>query len=101
MSLTEDEVRAARLRAAEAHARVLGDQSACALTKSGISFPAGKFWEGATAALTELLRSGAADLDAEARRLVDVWTARRVPGSQREADAYRAGGLEALAGIVA
>lgn len=94
-------VRAARLRAATAHAQLIGDASACALSKAGRSFPAGKFWEGQTAALGELLRSKVPDdeVAAEAARLHAVWAKRPVPGNEREAEAYRAGGLEALAGL--
>ncbi|NLT26400.1 MAG: hypothetical protein GXX90_07100 [Microbacteriaceae bacterium] len=96
MTATIDDVRAARARAAASHAAALGGASACAISKSGGSHPAGKFWEGQTAALGELQRSGADDLAAEARRLEAEWRARHVPGGEREAEAYRAGGLEAL-----
>ena len=97
MTATIDDVRAARAQAAAAHAAALGGASACAISKSGGSHPAGKFWEGQTAALGELQRSGAGDLAAESRRLGAEWHERHVPGGEREAEAYRAGGLEALA----
>ncbi|HHV22920.1 MAG TPA: hypothetical protein GXZ30_15520 [Propionibacterium sp.] len=97
MTLTPDTVRAARRAAVEAHAQLLGNDSACALAKSGQSYPAAKFWEGQTAALGELLRTTTNHLGAEAARLQDVWATRRIPGNEREAEAYRAGGLEALA----
>lgn len=93
---TLDDVRAARARAAASHAAALGGASACAIAKSGGSHPAGKFWEGQTAALGELLRSRADDLAAEAARLRAEWATRHVAGAEREAEAYRAGGLEAL-----
>lgn len=98
---TTDIIREARLRAAEAHAEMLGDASACLRAKSGQAFPAGKFWEGQTSALGELLRSGAEDLESEAVRLHEDWARRPVPGEPREAEAYRAGGLEALHAVVA
>ncbi|MDR7328955.1 hypothetical protein [Corynebacterium guangdongense] len=94
---TMDEVRAARMSAARAHGQLMGNSSACTMSKSGQSFPAGKFWEGKTAALGELVRSGAADVSAEAARLHRDWCERVVPGEEREAEAYRNGGLEALA----
>lgn len=93
---TLDEVRAARAKAANSHAALIGDTSACAISKSGKSFPAGKFWEGQTAALSELLRAKPVDVAAEATHLHHVWTTRPVPGNPREAESYRAGGLEAL-----
>lgn len=99
MTVTPEAVRAARLRAAQAHATLLGDGSACALAKSGRSYPAAKFWEGQTAALGELLRTHADELAREATRLHARWVTRRVPGNSRDAEAYRAGGLEALAGF--
>lgn len=99
MTVTADSVRAARLRAAEAHATLLGERSACALAKSGRSHPAAKFWEGQTAALGELLRTHADDLTTAAVRLHATWVTRPVPGDPRDAEAYRAGGLEALAGV--
>ena len=60
--MTLDDVRAARLAAATAHAELLGNASACALARDGRSFPAGKFWEGKTAALGELLRTRTEDV---------------------------------------
>lgn len=93
-----DEVRAARMKAATAHAQLLGNESACALAKNGTSFPAGKFWEGKTAALGELYRTATdGDVPAAAARLIETWRTRPAVGPTREAEAYRAGGLEALA----
>ncbi|WP_182353603.1 hypothetical protein [Flaviflexus huanghaiensis] len=95
--VTRDDVREARLRAAQSHAALLGDRSACVMAKNGTPFPAGKYWEGQTAALGELLRASGDDLTAEASRLRDVWVRRPVPGNPREAESYRAGGVDALA----
>lgn len=95
------DVQAARVQAANSHAALIGDTSACAISKSGKSFPAGKFWEGQTAALSELLRAKPADVAAEAARLHELWAVRPVPGNPREAESYRAGGLEALSGLLA
>lgn len=95
--VTRDDVREARMRAAQSHAALLGDRSACVMAKNGTSFPAGKYWEGQTAALGELMRSPGDDLGVEAARLREVWRARPVPGDPREAESYRAGGLDALA----
>ncbi|HZK05519.1 MAG TPA: hypothetical protein VFC82_06665 [Actinomycetaceae bacterium] len=98
--ITRESIREARLRAAQAHGALLGDVSACVRTKSGQTFPAGKFWEGRTAALSELLRSSSGDLGAEAERLQREWTERSIPGNTREAESYRRGGLEALADLI-
>lgn len=96
MTVTPAAVREARRLAAMSHATALGSLSACALSKAGTPFPAGKFWEGQTAALSELLRSRTDDLGVEAARLLGVWRVRAVPGTPRDTEAYRAGGVEAL-----
>jgi len=96
MPVSLDDVREARARAATQHAALLGNASACTRAKSGESFPAGKFWEGQTAALSELMRARPDDVSAEAGRLLQVWAERPIPGRPAEVEAYRAGGLEAL-----
>lgn len=99
--ITRDQIKELRMAAANQHARLMGDASACVISKSGQSFPAGKFWEGQTAALGELMRSKAEDLLAEAERLRDVWANRPIPGREREVESYRSGGLQALTDVVA
>lgn len=94
---SKDAVREARLKAAASHGHLLGNSSACLISKSGQSYPAGKFWEGQTAALGELLRSPSDDVSAEATKLYAEWSERTIPGDPREVDSYRTGGLEALA----
>lgn len=96
LMVTRESIQRARMRAAEAHAALLGDKSACVMAKSGESFPAGKFWEGQTAALGDLMRSPTDDFAAEAERLHVEWSRRPVHGNAREAESYRRGGLEAL-----
>lgn len=102
MGISIERVREARAEAALAHGRLLGNTSACAIAKSGQPYPAGKFWEGQTAALTELLRKPLGNEDtsdvaaATTLALLDAWRVRHVPGSPREAEAYRAGGVQAL-----
>ncbi len=100
MTVTEEAVREARARAAIAHGEVLGNTSACAIAKSGQSFPAGKFFEGQTSALSELLRTKSAQLSAEVVALHQIWSTRHIAGSPRDVEAYRSGGLEALAAFL-
>ncbi len=100
-----DKAQLARLRADAIHAwsDALGDSSACALTKSGRSFPAGKFHEGRVAALGELLR--AIHDDSPPARIAEAiatlrasWEARPEPRTDTTGEwaSYRAGGIEAL-----
>ena len=102
--LDRDEVRHRRAEAAQAWSDALGDATSCTLAKDGRSHPTAKFHEGRTAALGELLRrlGPGADADpgaieAAAVTLGAAWTARILPGGgDRDWDAYRAGGVEAL-----
>ncbi|HHW83615.1 MAG TPA: hypothetical protein GX743_07385 [Actinomycetales bacterium] len=97
---SREDVAAARVAAARQHAAVLGDVSACAMSRSGTPFPAGKFWEGHTAALTEVLRSlHDDDVPGAVEKVTGAWVARPAVGNERDAEAYRAGGLEALAAL--
>ncbi len=100
-----DVSRVARLRAEaiRAWSDALGDSTACALTKSGRSFPAAKFHEGRVAALGEMLR-GLRDDPPPGRvselisTLGESWEGRSQPGTNNGGEwaSYRAGGLEAL-----
>lgn len=100
-----DTPRVARLRAEaiRAWSDALGDSSACALTKSGRSFPAAKFHEGRVAALGEMLR-GLRDDPPPSRiselvtTLRESWEGRQQPRADGGGEwaSYRAGGLEAL-----
>lgn len=85
--------------------------SACALAKSGVSFPAAKLAEGRVAALGELLRalkkSGSDDPRdhlRETETLRDRWVAERDGGDagrSRDWEAYRTGGAEELEELAA
>ncbi|WP_401000665.1 hypothetical protein [Agromyces sp. GXQ0307] len=103
--LVRDDVRALRASAATAWSETMGDATSCALAKDGRSHPAGKFHEGRTAALGELLRALPADasgpgIAALAASLADVWGARPVPGGgSRDWESYRAGGVDALRAV--
>ncbi|MRX43705.1 hypothetical protein [Agromyces kandeliae] len=85
----------------------MGDATSCALAKDGRSHPAGKFHEGRTAALGELLRACPADapgstIVALAASLAEQWRGRTAPGGgSRDWESYRAGGLDALAAVAA
>ncbi|GAA2032636.1 hypothetical protein GCM10009819_15870 [Agromyces tropicus] len=102
-----DDLRERRARAAEAWAATMGDATSCALAKDGRSHPAGKFHEGRTAALGELMRACPADATAPsatalAAALADEWAGRAVPGGgSRDWESYRAGGIEALREVAA
>lgn len=83
--------------------RIGAGASACALAKSGVSFPAAKLEEGRVAALGELLRAlkktDAADAAVELETLRDRWFAERDGGDgvrSRDWKAYRTGGAEEL-----
>jgi tellurite resistance protein len=93
-------------------AAVAGDVSLCAVSRSGQPFPAAKYHEGAVSALTALHRESkrsstpggpTVDLQAAARRHEEEWLADLPAAQQHNADwtAYRAGGLEALQGLIA
>ncbi|MFC9917140.1 hypothetical protein [Agromyces binzhouensis] len=85
----------------------MGDDTSCALAKDGRSHPAGKFHEGRTAALGELLRSCPTDAAGEtivalAASLADRWATRPLPGGgDRDWESYRSGGVEALRELAA
>ncbi|WP_353814990.1 hypothetical protein [Agromyces sp. SYSU T00266] len=105
--LVRDEVRALRASAAEAWAAAMGDATSCALAKYGRSHPAGKFHEGRTAALGELLRACPTDATGEtvvalAASLADGWASRVAPGGgSPDWESYRAGGIDALRAVAA
>ncbi|GAA1058052.1 hypothetical protein GCM10017608_04550 [Agromyces luteolus] len=105
--LVRDDLRALRGSAAVAWSETMGDATPCALAKDGRSHPAGKFHEGRTAALGELLRACPADAAGEgitalAASLADEWAARVMPGGgSRDWESYRAGGVEALCVVAA
>ena len=74
--------------------------SLCAIGKSGRSFPAAKYHEGAVAALAEAMRTDATVHDLEA--LVARW--RRPAGVTADSPdwiAYREGGVDALEAVLA
>lgn len=103
--LVRDDVRVLRASAAAAWAETMGDATSCALAKDGRSHPAGKFHEGRTTALGELLRACPADaagsaIAALAASLADEWLARPMPGGgSHDWDSYRAGGVDALRAV--
>ncbi|CAN5306890.1 hypothetical protein BH11ACT4_BH11ACT4_11060 [soil metagenome] len=97
-------VRRLRSEAVRAWSDALGDSTACALAKSGRSYPAGKFHEGRAAALGELLHLVANDATrgqvlAAAATLREAWLHRMQLGGRanREWESYRAGGAQVLA----
>ncbi|MFC5503320.1 hypothetical protein ACFPJ4_13815 [Lysinimonas soli] len=96
-------VQRARADAIQAWSDALGDSTACALAKSGRSYPSAKFHEGRVAALGEVLRGmpdGATQtwIAAAVAEVRGAWRLRRQPGADPEGEwaSYRAGGLEAL-----
>ena len=89
-----------RLDAARSAAELAGDSSACAMARSGVSFPAYKFHEGRTAALGSVLRGlrrGEAPEQVLAAGL-SHWAGEveRWAGAGRDWQAYAAGGLDAV-----
>lgn len=90
---------------------VAGDRSMCAIGRSGQSFPAAKYHEGAVSALTELRRlvrqrqtqGEVVDVPSVTRRVADTWRGRAGSPVAAGPDwrAYLAGGVEALAALVA
>ena len=84
-----------------AHGRALtaavGDWSLCAISRSGESWPAAKYHEGALVALRDVRRA-AGDRPAAARRLLAEWRRPRARALEMGGDgvAYRAGGVDAL-----
>jgi len=104
--LTRTKILLARTHAAHEWSMVLGDTTSCEGAKDGRSHPAAKFHEGKVAALGELSRritddSVAAQIDAEATIVRARWAAQVTPGLRQDRDweAYRAGGIQALNGI--
>jgi len=96
----------ARVQAAQDWSLALGDSTSCAETKEGRAHPAGKFHEGRVAALSELSRDIADDCDAgriiAGAAVVRMrWAGRVRPGARRDRDwdAYRAGGIQAMTEI--
>lgn len=103
--------RAAALHEWQSLSALGGGVSACALARSGVSFPAGKLAEGRVAALGELLRAlkKLADDNAPATLLMDLrdgWRAEAEAaeerygggggGLSRDWIAYRVGGADEL-----
>lgn len=88
---------------------VAGDRSMCAIGRSGQSFPAAKYHEGAVSALTELRRllrqrqaqGEMVDVASAAARVADTWRGRAESRVAAGPDwrAYFAGGVEALAAL--
>jgi hypothetical protein len=85
---------------------LLGDTTSCALAKNGRSHPAAKFQEGKVAALGELSRritdyTDAGQIEVEATAARARWADQVMPGSRQDRDweAYRAGGIQALTEI--
>ena len=98
----------ARSQAAQEWSLSLGDEASCALAKDGRSHPAAKFQEGKVAALGELSRKIADDTDpglisATAAAVKVRWADQIRPGAGRDRDweAYRAGGIQAMTEIIA
>lgn len=90
--------------ALERHERALTEAAAaagslCAIARSGESWPAVKYHEGAVVALRAVRRAGSASRQT-ASHMLDVW--RRAQAEARDAGmagdwtAYRAGGIDAL-----
>ena len=95
-----------RTHAAHEWSALLGDTTSCALAKDGRSHPAAKFQEGKVAALGELARritddTAAAQITAEAAAVSGRWEGQVMPGSglDRDWEAYRAGGIQAMTEI--
>ena len=90
---------------------VAGDRSMCAIGRSGRSFPAAKYHEGAVSALADVRRlvrqrqtqGSAVDVASVTRRVADTWRGRAESPVATGVDwrAYLAGGVEALAALVA
>ncbi|HSP53922.1 MAG TPA: hypothetical protein VLO00_13590 [Cryobacterium sp.] len=85
---------------------LLGETTSCALAKDGRSHPAAKFQEGKVAALGELSRritdaTDAVQIEAEAIAVRARWVDQVMPGSRpdRDWEAYRAGGIQAMSEI--
>lgn len=102
--LTKDAIMRARTQAAQEWGALLGDTSSCALAKDGRSHPAAKFTEGKAAALGELSRRIGGDTAPDGIRAAVVavrnrWSHQVTPGTRadREWEAYRAGGIQAMA----
>lgn len=97
---------AARRLATEEWSRLLGEASACTLSKNGTPHPAAKFSEGTVAALGELARrltgeTGHAEAAGVAAEIGARWAGEVLPGGPQARDwgAYRAGGIQALTEI--
>lgn len=95
-------VRGREEAATAALARVAGDASLCALSRSGTPQPALKFHEGQAAALAQvrrlLTRQAETEPAAALRAVVDAWNDQNAVLAERHRNwaAYHAGGLDAL-----
>ncbi|TFC54183.1 hypothetical protein E3O62_16000 [Cryobacterium sp. TMT2-15-1] len=105
-SLTRSDILSVRTHAAHEWSLLLGGTTSCALAKDGRSYPAAKFQEGRVAALGELLRritddTAARQVEAEATAVKARWADQGMPCSRQDRDweAYRAGGIQAMAEI--
>lgn len=105
--LTRADVLNARAQAAHDWSLSLGDSTSCALAKDGRSHPAGKFQEGKVAALGELSRqitdaTDAGIICAAAAAVRIRWADQVMPGagSDRDWEAYRAGGIQAMTALL-
>ena len=106
-ALNRSRVGQLRQQAAQRWSDLLGDSSACSLAKDGRSYPAAKFNEGQAASLGELLRLIDADSSVEKVRdaaavVLARWENEPHPHAAHSADwdAYRAGGIQAMSGIL-
>lgn len=104
--LTKTDILSAQTHAAHEWSMLLGDTTSCALAKDGRSYPAAKFQEGEVAALGELSRrvtegTDARQVEVEATAVRALWTDQVMPGARQDRDweAYRAGGIQAMTEI--
>lgn len=96
---SDDPLEEALARHERALGEAAGDASLCALAKSGRSWPAVKYHEGAMVALREIRRSEG-DRRKAASHMLDVWRRAQdealAGGMGGDWSAYRAGGIDAL-----
>jgi len=88
--------------AATALAELAAGRSMCAIARTGESFPAAKYHEGRMVAFGEaarLLRRGGTRTDLE--RVAQAWSEQRAIAGPGDWSAYRHGGVDALAELLA
>jgi hypothetical protein len=98
-------------RAGRALAALAGNRSVCAIGRSGRSFPAAKYHEGAVSAVAEVRRElrrrvrlgERPEVAPVVRAVADAWRVRAAAPAASGADwrAYLAGGVEALEAVLA